>query len=270
MSGSKIEIVLDGNIVDALYAASDPSSSNRFITANEVPTGTESITYKYNDFITGNDLSDCVNTAAGGGAINNNQPPETETNGIALYQTPAGANIRAGGMVGVNAILLDLFSSSYISFKIRKRLVVVTGGFVCWGWGIENTLISNINAIEFYVDPLNVTGTNPGLSTNYLIRIRKSSVNTVVVNTGIAQVNRWHNWEIKYYNAGPERVEFYRDNVLLYTETTSINIPGSIASGAFLVNQGIKPRWLVHNSTAPGVINNLRVDKYLLYINNIA
>ena len=270
-----IDQQLDGDIIDGLYAANAPSTSNPVATRADLTQGTNTIPafadekqfLSITNFDTGSlpvGWSGSVNLAGSSVTYTNVGPPATTTDpgvspGFALAVIPTTTLARVSLITGSGTQYMPTFTdgpeTTYFAQMKWNAVPSSTNCAQILGWISTNSFNppTIANTLAIMRDPTNASGVNPGLITNLFLLARANygtaAANTVV-DLGIAFDLNWATYKIVYDNVLSE-VRVYKNNVLLTTLSNMANVPGGsvrgpipsgtnngVAAGFYIANQG--------------------------------
>jgi hypothetical protein len=280
-----IEQQLDGNIIDGLYAANTPSTSNPIATMADVgegipPFADERQFLSVFNFDSGSLPVGWTGSVSGtGSTIVYTQASEPGTSpGLALATLTTTALGRVSIVMGSGFQYMRTFiDGPETVYFIQMRWSGIPSPTNCaqiLGWVNQNafTPVSAMgNALGIMYDPSNVSGFNTGLITN-LFLIARSTYNgptgTTVVDLGIPyDATNWRSYKIVYDNVLSE-VRVYRDNVLLTTLTNMANVPAGSVRGLIpaAANNGLASGFYIGNGAVAAATGTaIRVSKVSVF-----
>lgn len=280
-----IEQQLDGNIVDGLYAANTPSTSNPVATMADVGQGIPPFAdqrqyVQVTNFDTGSLPVGWTGSVTGTGAsIVYTQVSESGVSpGLALATLGTAVNARVSILTGSGFQYMRTFTDGPESTCfIQMRWSGVPSPTNCaqiLGWINSNSfspLPTMGNALAIMYDPSNASTFNPGLITN-LFLIARSNYNGPTANTIVDlgftfDASNWHSYKITY-NTVLNQVEVYRDNILITTLTNLNNVPGGSIRGVIPTGatNGLQAGFYIGNgAVAPATGTAIRVSKISVF-----
>lgn len=279
-----IEQQLDGNIVDALYAANAPSTSNAVATKADLTTNTNTIPPFADEkqFLQVTDFNTGVLPVGWTGSVNlgtivYSTVTEAGTSpGFALVTMPTTTLARVSITTGSGFQYMPTFTDGpETTYFIQMRWNAVPSPTNCaqiFGWINTNSFTpvpTMGNTLAIMYDPSNVSTFNPTLITN-LFLIARSTYNGATANTvvdlGVSYDLNWRSYKIVYDNVlGQVRV--FKDNVLLTTLSNMANVPGGSTRGLIPTGgtNGLQAGFYVANQGTAATTTVLKVAKVSVF-----
>jgi hypothetical protein len=202
------------------------------------------------------------NSSVSGGSIVFNQQYETGSIGQAFLQAAVGAApIRAGLLYGANFIL-DLSDCIFTKWYIDVRRAPTNTGYTHFGLANNNTSTPNAfgNCIVIAHDPLNMSGKNPGLITNWIIITNRTGFSFTTYDTGIAPTSAWQNFEFNFSNGLVPELSVKVNGIITNVITNMVNVPVVMTSG-----QSMGPTAYVGAIIGAVNTNSLRLNKFSFF-----
>jgi hypothetical protein len=202
-----IEQYLSGDQIDAMYGASAPSASNPFATQNDIVTiiPNQNIYTMYQYFDLGVIPPGWTQSTSVGTATYT-QAYQTGAIGQVLLSAGGPGSTRASVRYA-NAFnyILSFASTITTKWNFYCRRPGTDNGFCLAGLSNtgSGTPIGFGNTIALIHDPLNQSGMNPGLLTNWLVCVRLQAGTFTIYNTGVAPSGTWQFVEFEYNNVIP-------------------------------------------------------------------
>lgn len=219
-----IDQQLSGNIIDALYNAANPTASNPVATVNDITDGSMPNQNSYlfqQDFDLGIIPTGWTQSTSVGTATYTQAYEVGAIGQVLLSAGGPGATRASVRYANAYNYLLAFNNCVTTKWNFYSRRAIADNGFCLQG--LSNTGAGTPtgfgNTIAIIHDPLNQSGMNPGLLTNWLVCVRLQAGTFTIYNTGVAPTGLWQFFEFEYNNVipGSHFVTVKINNVLVTT-----------------------------------------------------
>ena len=264
-----IKQILSGDIVDSLYNANTPTASNPVATISDlIGTIPNQNAYLFSQNFNLGVIPPGWTQSTATGTVSYTQAYETGAIGQA-YLSAGGPGATRASLRFATAYNHILRFNDCVTTKwnFYSRRGVADNGFCLVG--LTNTGTSTPtgfgNTIALIHDPLNQSGMNPGLLTNWLVCVRLQAGTYTTYDTSVAPTGIWQFIEFEYNNVtlGSHFLEVKINNALVATVLASD--PNLFVATAPAANVALSPTLYCGTVVGAAATNTLRTTFFNLY-----